>query len=98
MNSCIYKGWVSHRRMAPTSNCFRYRLFMLYIDLAELPRLFDGIPLWSAKRAALAWFKRSDYRADTPLDSPALLRLLHESGELLLLLRRQRAKTRDHRG
>jgi len=71
MNSCIYKGWVSHRRMAPTSNCFRYRLFMLYIDLAELPRLFDGIPLWSAKRAALAWFKRSDYLgpADVPLDA-----------------------------
>ncbi len=71
MNSCIYKGWVSHRRMAPTSNCFRYRMFMLYIDLAELPRLFDGIPLWSAKRPALAWFKRSDYLgpADVPLDT-----------------------------
>ena len=70
MNSCIYKGWVSHRRMAPTSNCFRYRMFMLYIDLAELPRLFDGIPLWSAKRRAPAWFKRSDYLgpAHIPLD------------------------------
>jgi DUF1365 family protein len=45
-------------------------MFMLYIDLAELPRLFDGIPLWSAKRPALAWFKRSDYLgpADVPLD------------------------------
>lgn len=44
---------------------------MLYIDLAELPRLFDGIPLWSAERPALAWFKRSDYlgSADVPLES-----------------------------
>jgi DUF1365 family protein len=70
MNSCIYKGWVSHRRMAPTKNRFRYRMFMLYIDLAELPRLFDRVPLWSAKRPALAWFKRSDYLgpAEVPLD------------------------------
>jgi uncharacterized protein len=57
--------------MAPTVNQFRYRMFMLYIDLAELPRLFDGIPLWSAKRPAPAWFKRSDYLgcAELPLDT-----------------------------
>jgi uncharacterized protein len=34
---------------------------MLYVDLAELPGLFDGTPCWSARRPALAWFKRSDY-------------------------------------
>jgi hypothetical protein len=34
---------------------------MLYVDLAELPRLFDRTPCWSARRPALAWFKRSDY-------------------------------------
>ena len=45
MNSRIYKGWVRHRRLAPTRNRFRYRLFMLYLDLAELPRLFDGAPV-----------------------------------------------------
>jgi hypothetical protein len=70
MNSRIYKGWVRHRRVAPTRNRFRYRLFMLYIDLAELPRLFDGVPFWSARRRAFAWFKRSDYLgpAEVPLD------------------------------
>jgi len=70
MNSRIYKGWVRHRRTAPTHNQFRYRLFMLYIDLAELPQLFDGIPFWSARRRALAWFKRSDYlgKSQRPLD------------------------------
>jgi DUF1365 family protein len=52
-------------------NRFRYRMFMLYLDLAELPELFDGTPLWSARHPALAWFKRSDYlgRADVPLDA-----------------------------
>ncbi|MEP6548314.1 MAG: DUF1365 domain-containing protein [Gammaproteobacteria bacterium] len=61
MNSRIYKGWVEHRRSAPRHSSFRYPLFMLYVDLEELPRLFDGVPGWSALRPALAWFKRSDY-------------------------------------
>jgi uncharacterized protein len=61
MHSRIYKGWVEHRRSAPRVHRFRYRLFMLYLDLAELPTLFDGTPFWSARRPALAWFKRSDY-------------------------------------
>jgi len=70
MNSRIYKGWVRHRRVAPTQNRFRYRMFMLYLDLAELPALFDGTPFWSARRAAPARFKRSDYLGpkDLPLD------------------------------
>jgi len=70
MNSRIYKGWVEHRRVAPTKNHFRYRMFMMYLDLEELPRLFDGTPFWSATRRALAWFKRSDYlgHPGVPLD------------------------------
>jgi DUF1365 family protein len=70
MNSRIFKGWVEHRRFAPRHNRFRYPLFMLYIDLEELPRLFDDTPCWSARRPALAWFKRSDYLgpAEVPLD------------------------------
>jgi DUF1365 family protein len=71
MRSRIYKGWVEHRRFAPRPHRFRYPLFMLYIDLDELPRLFDGTPFWSARRPALAWFKRADYLgpADVPLDA-----------------------------
>jgi len=70
MNSRIYKGWVEHRRMAPREHRFRYRMFMLYLDLAELPQVFDRTPFWSARRPALAWFKRSDYLgpARLPLD------------------------------
>jgi uncharacterized protein len=61
MHSRIYKGWVEHRRTAPRVHRFRYRLFMMYLDLAELPSLFHRTPFWSARRPALAWFKRSDY-------------------------------------
>lgn len=70
MHSRIYKGWVEHRRHAPRVHRFRYRLFMMYLDLAELPRLFDGTPFWSTQRAALARFRRSDYLgpAQVPLD------------------------------
>lgn len=71
MKSCIYTGWVRHRRFTPTQNSFRYRLFMMYLDLAELPQLFDPYWLWSARRPALAQFKRSDYHGDPskPLDT-----------------------------
>jgi DUF1365 family protein len=70
MNSCLYAGWIRHRRFAPRANHFRYRIFLSYIDLAELPQLFDRFWLWSARRPAFARFKRSDYYGDpaTPLD------------------------------
>jgi len=52
------------------AHAFRYRLFMLYLDLAELPRVFAGRWLWSATRPALARFRRADYLGDArePLD------------------------------
>ena len=37
MHSCIYNGWVRHRRYEPAGHQFRYELFMMYLDLAELP-------------------------------------------------------------
>ncbi|HUH38062.1 MAG TPA: DUF1365 domain-containing protein [Spongiibacteraceae bacterium] len=64
LSSAIYVGTVRHRRFAPRSHEFRYRVFMMYIDLDELPALFDGVPLWSASRPALAWFRRADYFGD----------------------------------
>ncbi|MFH1568886.1 MAG: DUF1365 domain-containing protein [Gemmatimonadota bacterium] len=70
MHSCIYEGWVQHRRRAPVAHGFRYRLFMMYLDLEELPSLFDGRWLWSASRRAAARFRREDHLgpADQPLD------------------------------
>ena len=43
--SALYEGWVRHRRMEPVEHEFRYRLFMAYLDLDELPELLDGVPL-----------------------------------------------------
>ncbi|MBL8996110.1 MAG: DUF1365 family protein [Gemmatimonadales bacterium] len=69
--SAVYEGTIRHRRREPTEHEFRYRIFMLYLDLAELPALFDGRWLWSARRPALAWFRRADYLGDpaVPLDA-----------------------------
>ncbi|NNL05726.1 MAG: DUF1365 domain-containing protein [Xanthomonadales bacterium] len=79
VNSGIYAGWVRHRRMRPKVHEFRYRMFMMYLDLAELPGLFDGRWLWSARGAAIARFRREDHvgPADIPLDQ-AVRQLVEE--------------------
>lgn len=71
MNTCIYRGWVRHRRFNPRGHQFRYRLAMLYLDLAELDTVFRGRWLWSAQRPALARFRREDHFGDPsiPLDT-----------------------------
>lgn len=68
--SRLYEGLVRHRRMAPTTNAFRYRVFMTYLDLDELPTLFDGRWLWSNERRNVASFRRDDHVGPTeqPLD------------------------------
>jgi DUF1365 family protein len=68
--------------MAPREHRFRYRMFMLYLDLAELPQLFDRTPFWSARRPALAWFKRSDFLGPphVPLDDAVRDLVAHRTG------------------
>ncbi|MGI9238012.1 MAG: DUF1365 domain-containing protein [Woeseiaceae bacterium] len=61
MKSCIYEGQVSHTRTTPVLHRFRYRLFMMYLDLEELPTLFEHRWLWSAERRGIACFRRSDH-------------------------------------
>ncbi len=69
IKSCIYEGEVRHRRFAPVNHEFRNRLFLMYVDLDELPTLFRHRWLWSANRPNLVWFRRSDHLgpADQPL-------------------------------
>ena len=70
MHSCIYEGHVRHRRFRPVLNSFRYRVFFMFLDLAELPTVFAGRPFWSSERANLAYFRRKDHLGDprVPLD------------------------------
>jgi DUF1365 family protein len=49
---------------------FQYRLFFMFLDLAELPTLFDIHPLWSFEKFNIASFRRRDHFGDPaiPLD------------------------------
>ncbi|TQV73594.1 DUF1365 domain-containing protein [Aliikangiella marina] len=64
MNSKIYFGRVQHRRFEPRSHEFSYGMFMLYLDLDELPTLFDKFWLWSKDKRNFASFRTSDYFTD----------------------------------
>ena len=70
MHSCVYIGNLYHHRYLPRENKFRYAVFFMYLDLAELPQLFDKRWFWSIDRANIANFKRSDYLGpgNVPLD------------------------------
>lgn len=70
MNSCLYEGTVVHRRYSPVARTFRYRLFLSFLDLAEIEQLFGRRGLWSLRFPAVARFRRDDYLGptDVPLD------------------------------
>lgn len=71
MHSNLYVGQVRHRRFSPAGHAFSYPLFMLYLDLDELPGVFKRFWLWSCERANIASFRRGDHMGDRqqPLDT-----------------------------
>jgi len=82
MHSALYLGQVRHRRFVPRAHAFKYRLFMAYLDLAELDTVFRGRWLWSTKQPTLAWLRRADYlgNPNIPLDQAVRDRVLEETG------------------
>jgi len=79
VHSCLYQGWVRHRRHAPVPHAFRYRLSLLYLDLAELPEVFDAYWLWSARRPAIARWHRGDHHGVPRESLDASIRSLVET-------------------
>jgi DUF1365 family protein len=82
MRSCLYEGEVVHRRVGPPSHAFRYRLGLVYLDLAELPWVFSGRLLWSVERPAPVRFRRRDYpgHESEPLDATIRAMVERETG------------------
>jgi uncharacterized protein len=80
--SALYTGTIRHRRFAPRPHDFSYRIFMTLVDLDELPGVFDRFWLWSARRPALAWFRRADFLGDArvPLSVAVRELVLRETG------------------
>lgn len=64
LHSCIFEGTIRHRRYFPRPNAFQYRLFFMYLDLAELDTVFNDHPLWSVDRVNIAYLRRRDHFGD----------------------------------
>jgi DUF1365 family protein len=81
--SALYEGTVRHRRFEPVEHEFSYRLFLMYLDLGELPGVLDPYPLWSARHRAPARFRRADFMGDPgrPLDACARDAVEAKTGE-----------------
>ncbi len=76
--SVLYEGEVWHRRHAPRTHAFRYRMAQLFLDLDELDDVFAGRWLWSVERRNLAAFHRADFLG------PATMPLTEAVRELVL--------------
>lgn len=64
MLSCLYHGYVQHRRLSPAKHVFRYGLYMMYLDLEELPMLLESRYGLHQVRFSPASFCRSDHLGD----------------------------------
>ena len=67
MHNYIYEGIVTHRRRHPVAHSFRYWLFMVYLDLDELPKLVGRGGLISDSKFAARSFLRCDHLFDPSL-------------------------------
>ena len=83
-HSCIYAGLVNHHRYSPVDHGFQYKLFMMYLDLAEMPTLFKPFWFWSYQGCNLASFLRGDYFDGKALNLDKSIRafIQRETGEI----------------
>ena len=83
MESCIFEGRVRHSRFKPIEHRFTYRLFYMYLDLQELPKVFENRWFWSTSRRALARFRREDHVGphDEPLAESVRAVVAEETGK-----------------
>jgi DUF1365 family protein len=85
MESALYEGRVLHSRQLAPRHAFTKRLYLLYLDLAELDRVFAGRWLWGVERARLASFRRADHLGDPALSLDRVVRdlVLERTGRAL---------------
>ena len=61
METCIYKGIVTHRRFKPKRHFFSYKTFSVFFDLDELKDLEKNILIFSLNRFNLFSFYNKDH-------------------------------------
>lgn len=81
MTSCIYRGYVRHRRRRPRVHAFRYRLWLYYLDLDELPEIDRTVRLFSVNRFNAVAFHNRDHLDGRPSDTRSrVAALLRDAG------------------
>lgn len=68
MKSAVYVGKIRHRRFQPVRHGLNYSLFMMYLDLDELPTLLKKHWYFSDGKFNVASFNRNDYLNPTIAD------------------------------
>ena len=76
-NSCIYSGFVTHRRFKPKRHFFSYKTFSLLIDLDEIENLEKKIKLFSYNRFNVLSFCDVDHG---PRDGSSLISWVKNNG------------------
>lgn len=76
MESALFEGKLRHRRAIAPARSFTYSLFMTYLDLGELDRVFAGRWLWSADGPNAAWLRRRDHYGDASVGLDEAIREL----------------------
>ena len=61
MKSCIYKGFVTHRRFTPIRHFFSYKTFSILFDLDELNEINKSISFFSLNSFNLFSFYNKDH-------------------------------------
>ena len=61
INSYIYNGSVIHKRFKPKKHFFKYKVFSLFIDLSELPKLNSNLNFFSLNKFNLISFYEKDH-------------------------------------
>jgi DUF1365 family protein len=79
VSSALYAGHLAHARAAPVRHSFRYPIYMLLVDLDELPALDARLRCFGHNRANLVSLRDRDYLGGGAL-KPSLMRFLDENG------------------
>ena len=72
--SALYEGRVTHRRLLPVEHALEYRVFSLFLDLDELPRLDATLRRFSRGKFNLYGFHDGDHGVGHPTDLAAHIR------------------------
>ena len=65
IDSGIYIGTLRHRRMLPKRHEFTYPLFLMFLDIDQIPDLMRVSPITSYNRANIVSYRESDHFGDS---------------------------------